>query len=155
MGNRYYAGGRMNAATAATADHVACQLWNPASTKSIYVVEIMWTKTAAVADIHGLVRSSARGATPGATITPDADNASDRRAAPPSAAVLETAAFGTQPTLATPYLARTNLPAAIGAAWVLAFHDLPIEVPAGTGLCVATPSATAMQISDFFWAWDE
>jgi hypothetical protein len=153
--NRYSVGGRQGVVTAATADHCAAQLWNPHATVSIYVVEVHWTKTVATLDHPSLIRTSGRGATPNNTVTPDIDNHFNRRFAPVSGTVLELGTFGTQPTVAGPYLARTNLPAAIGAAWMYGFHDEPIEVPAGTGLAVATPVATAIQIGDATFVWDD
>ena len=153
MANRYAVAGR-TVATAATANHVAAQLWNPHGSKSIYVREIwVFSTTAGVSNIQ-IIRSSARGATPTATATPDADNAFDRRAVPPSAAVLELATFGTQPTLAGPQMGQVNLAAQIGAGIIIPFPQ-PIEVPFGTGLCVSTPVAVILPASDVTAVWDE
>lgn len=159
---RYSVGGRMNAATAATLDDVAAHLWNPSGTKSIFVAEIHVVKTAATVDHHKLIRSTTAGTTPGATITPDADNAYSRQATPPSGAVLYVANFATEPTLAGPEIARQNLPAAAGAGFAWVFGNgqpgLGIEVPPGTGLAVAVPEVgteVAIQISDFTFVWDE
>jgi hypothetical protein len=154
MANRYSVGGR-SAATAATADQSAGHLWNPHATKSIYVREIWFFKTVATVDNPGLVRTTTIGTTPGTTVTPDADNAFDRRAAPPSVSVLYLAAFATYPVIAGPYMHRENLPAAIGAGLVWSFYDEPIEVPAGTGLAVATPVAVILQPADLTFVWDE
>ena len=115
MGNRYYVAGR-TAATAATIDNVGAELWNPHGTKSVYVNEVWWFQTTAAVGNQGLVRTSAKG-TSTLTVTPDADNATDRRAVPPSGATLELT-FSAQPTLATPYLARTNTAAAIGLGFI-------------------------------------
>lgn len=154
MANRY-AVASDTLATAATIDHVSALLWNPHGTKSIYVREVHWFSQAATACHPALVRTSTAGVTPTSTVTPDADNAFDRRAVPPSGALLYGATFGTQPTLQTPYLARSSLPAAIGAAIMWSFLDTPIEVPAGTGLAVATPVATALQAARATYVWDE
>lgn len=153
-GSRYAVGGR-SLDTAATADHVAAQLWNPHGTKAIYVREVHLIQIAATVSNPGLARSSARGATPTATVTPDLDNHFDRLAAPASAAVLELATFGTQPTLSPPYLFRYNFPAAGGAGLIWTFYDTPLLVPAGTGLCIATPVAVVLQDSDITFVWDE
>jgi hypothetical protein len=152
MPNRYAVGGR-SAATAATIDQ-GSHLWNPHGTKSIYVVEVWVFKTVATTDNHGLIRTTTIGTTPGTTVTPDADNAFDRRAAPASGCVLYLATFATYPVTAGPYLARANLPAAIGAGFIWTFPE-PIEVPAGTGLGVVTPLAAAMIASDLTYIWDE
>lgn len=151
---RYAVAGR-SAATAATADQAGCHLWNPHATKSIYIREVWWFKTVATADNPGLVRTSTIGTTPGTTVTPDADNAFDRHAAPPSACVLYLATFATYPVVQGPYMHRENLPAAIGAGLVWSFLDEPVEVPAGTGFAVATPVATILQPGDATYVWDE
>jgi hypothetical protein len=154
MANRYSVGGD-GAATAATADQSGAHLWNPHATKSIYIREVHCFSTAATAQAPALVRTTSAGTTPGTTVTPDADNAWDRRAVPPSGCILYLATFATYPTVATPYLARTHLPAAIGAAVMWSFLDEPIEVPAGTGLGVTTPIATALQANRYSFVWDE
>lgn len=153
MANRYSVGGR-SAATAATADHVAAALWNPHGSLSLYVHEVMIFKTVATVDNHGLIRTSTRG-TAGSTVTPDADNAYNRRATPPSGALLDLAAYSAQPTLQGPYMARSNLAAAIGAGFILVFGDQGIEVPFGTGLAIVTPPAVILQPSDFTFVWTE
>lgn len=152
---RYSVGGRMNAATTAATDDVAFQLWNPSTAKAIYAQEVHFFKSAATADGQKLIRSSARGATPGATLTPDIDNDYNRAVAPVSAAVLETSNFATEPTLAGPAIAQTNLPAAIGAGFIWVFGGDGIAVPQSTGLCVASPTAVIIQIADGTFVWDE
>ena len=62
--------------------------------------------------------------------------------------------FATEPVIAGPYMARTNLPAAIGAGFIWVFAE-PIEVPAGTGLAVVTPVAVILQPADYTYIWDE
>lgn len=154
MANRYAVSSDA-LATAATADHVGALLFNPHGSKSIYVREVHVFNTAATLMHPALVRTSTAGVTPTSTVTPDADNAFDRRAIPASGALLYGATFGTQPTLQTPYLARTTLPAAIGAAVMWSFLDEAIEVPFGTGLAVATPVATALQAARYTFVFDE
>lgn len=154
MGNRYGVGGD-GAATAATVNQSGANLWNPHGTKSIYVREVHVFSTAATVQAPSLVRTSTAGSSPTTTVTPDADNHFDRRAAPPSGAVLYLASFSTYPTVQDPYLLRAHLPAAIGAAVMWSFLDVPIEVPAGTGLAVATPVATALQANRYSFCWDE
>lgn len=152
---RYSVSGR-SADTAATADHCAAQLWNPHASRAIHVVEVQWFLVGATISNAGLIRTSARGATPGTTVTPDADNDWNRPGiVPPSASVLELAAFGTQPTVAGPYMFRGSAPAAQGAGYIWSFQAPGIEVSAGTGLAVATPVAVILQDSDFSFTWDE
>lgn len=152
---RHFAVAGRSANTAATADHVGAQLWNPDATRSFWVVEIHIQKaTTATADSHGVARSSARGATPTTTVTPDLDNDFEREITPDTGAVLELATFGTQPTIASPYLYRGVLPAAVGAAVQYVFPGRGMKVPPGTGLIVTTPVAVILMASDFtfvFW----
>lgn len=151
--NRYAVAGRP-AATAATANHVAAQLWNPATTISIYVYEIHWAQSGATVSLPVLQRSSARGNTPSATETPDADSDFEGGAAPPSGTVLELATFSTQPTLATPILLRWGTAAVAGPGWMWIFPK-PIRVRPGTGLCIATPTATVLAAGDVTFVWEE
>lgn len=144
----------MNAATTAAANEVAAHLWNPSTTKTLYVREIWYAKSAATADSIMLSRSTTAGTTPGSTITPDIDNDTQRAVAPVSGALLYTSNFATEPTLATPALAQTNLPAAIGAGFIWVFNT-PIAVPQTTGLALASPVATIIQIADVTFVWDE
>ena len=144
----------MNAATTAATDDVAAHLWNASTTKTIYVREIWYAKTAATVDGIKLVRTTTIGTTPGATITPDIDNDTQRAVAPVSAAVLYTANFATEPTVQGPALAQTNLPAAIGAGFIWVFNT-PIAVPQTTGLGLASPTAVIIQIADITYVWDE
>jgi hypothetical protein len=151
--NRYSVSGR-TAATAATANHCGAQLWNASSSRSLWVVEIHWVQTAAVVSNLGVVRTSARGATPASTVTPDADNDFDGTAAPASGALLDLGAFGTQPTLGSPVPFRWNLPAAIGSGLMWVFPT-PFRVLAGTGLAIHTPVAVILQPADVTFVWEE
>ena len=124
---RYGVGGRTTA-TAATADNVAAALWNASGSKSIEVVEVHCVKTTATVDNHSLIRTSTRG-TASTTVTPDADNDYTREVTPTPCG--PTWRLSAQPTVQGPALARTNLPAAVGAGFIWVF-DRPIKVPAGT-----------------------
>lgn len=152
--NTYMVGGRMNAATTAATDDIAAHLWNPSTTKTIFVREVWFTKSAATADGQKLIRTTTIGTTPGATITPDIDNDVMLGLAPVSVAVMYTANFATEPVVAGPALAQTNLPAAVGAGFIWVFSTA-IAVPAGTGLAVASPTAVIIQIADITYVWDE
>lgn len=145
----------MNAATGTTADQAGAQLYNVSSTKVMAIKEVWLFKTVATADSHELIRTTSRGITPGATITPDIDNDWERLVAPPSTAEITTSAYATYPTASGPPLARTNLPAAIGSGFVFLFGREGIKVVGGEGLAVAIPATTAMQISDVTYVWDE
>lgn len=151
---QFSVGGR-TAASAATANHVGAQFWNPSSSRSVYVTAVSWFQTVATVSNPAIQRSSARGATPTTTVTPDIDNNWDRDVAPASAAVLELATFSSQPTLAGPDLFKANLPAAIGSGFLVPFTGRGIKVPAGTGLCVYTPVAVILQPADCTFFWEE
>lgn len=152
--NKYSIAGR-SVATGATANAVGTALWNPSTAKPIWVCEIKAFKTVATVDNPGLVRITARG-TATLTVTPDIDNDKSRRLTPPSGALLDLT-YSAQPTLADPYLERTNLPAAIGSGliWVYPNEDDWIEVPPGTGLAIATPVAVILQPMDVTFVWKE
>lgn len=153
MPHQYVVGGRTNA-TAATANHVAAQLWNPSTTMPIYVKQIWCVTTAATAANIGINRSTARGATPTATVTPDIDNDIENYVAPTSASVLELATFGTQPTLATPAMHRWNIAGVVGAGMIFAF-DPYVKVGPGNGICLYTPIAAVFPACDVTFIWEE
>lgn len=148
---RYAVAGRA-AATAATADNVGAALWNPAAAKGLKVVEVHWFKITATADNLGIVRISTRG-TQTLTVTPDADNDYERLVVPATGALLDLT-YSAQPTLQTPYLKRINLPAAVGAGVMWVF-PIPIDVPFGTGLAIATPTAVVLQSADVTFVFDD
>lgn len=152
MGLSYRVGGR-TANTAATADNVGAALWNPHATKDIYLRELHWFQTAATVSNPGLVRISARG-TASASVTPDIDNDDLRLLAPISGAILDIT-YSAQPTVSTPYLHRTNLPAAIGSGFIWVFVGLVLRIAAGWGIAVATPVAVILQASDVTVVWEE
>lgn len=149
----YSVGGR-SLATAVTANHCGCQLWNPSTTKGIYVTALSWFKTVATVDNPSLQRSSAKGATPTSTVTPDIDNAWDRDVIPPSGTILELATFTTQPTLAGPDLFKANLPAAVGSGFLVPFAGRGIFVPSATGLVVMN-NGVVLQPADVTFFWEE
>jgi|SRR3990167_847758 len=152
MSNRFSVSGR-SAATAATADQ-GSHLWNPHASVSLYVREVWVFKTVATVDNQQLIRTTTIGTTPGTTVTPDIDNHFARRFAPISGATLYLSTFATYPIVAGPALMRANLPAAIGSGFIWVFSG-PIEVPAGTGLAVATPVSVILQPADITFVWDE
>lgn len=116
------------------------------------VDEIHGFITAATATSPGLVRITTRG-TQTLTVTPDIDNHDERLLTPITGAVLDLT-YSAQPTVAGPYLHRTNLPAAIGAGFMWVFPR-GIRVPAGTGLALATPVAVILGVLDVTCIWHE
>lgn len=150
----YRIGGR-SAATLGTANHAAAQIWNPHVSVRLKVTEMhVAITTAGVANL-GLLRTTVRG-TPGSTVTPAIQSASDRELAPPSGFLLDLALFAVQPTLDSPtaYLERWNLPAAVGAGLILPFPE-GIVIPPGAGLAVVTPTAVVFPASDFSFAVED
>jgi len=153
--SQYSVGGR-GVVTAATANLVGAELWNPHASISLYVTAVWVAQTAGTVNNPYLKRSSARGATPNNTVTPTIENDWDRLQAPPSGALLDMGTFGTAPTLVGTPLAAANAPAAAGSGYMLPFvPGRGIRVPAGMGLCVYTPVAVALQPMDVTFFWDE
>ena len=137
MPHSFALGGR-TVATAATANHVAAQLWNPHATIPIFVRQFWVCSTTATASNLAINRSNVRGATPTSTVTPDIDSDMDAYVTPTTASVLELATFTTQPTLDAPAMYRWNLPGVIGAGFIFVF-DPPIKVaPGNATACVCT-----------------
>ena len=147
---RWSIGGR-GLATAATSNHVLAQLWNPSTTRTIFVTAVSLAQTGAVVSNTALTRSSARGATPTSTVTPTIASDWERKIIPPSVAVLELATFGTQPPLDGVPLFKWNNPASIGAGFIVPFESKDVQgiaVLPGAGLCLSTPVAVIHQVSD-------
>ena len=143
--------------TAATANHCAAQLWNPSGSKSIYVNAVSWFHTVGTADFSALGISTARGATPNNTQTPDADNDYNQEVTPDTATVLEMGTFGTQPTIATPRLFGVPFGAAVGAGVIVPLGEdrNGFRVKPGNGMVIFTPVATALQpLYASFWFTD-
>lgn len=152
MANRYAVAGR-STATDANANDAIAALHNDHGTKSIYVREMWIFHTAATAGNLGIVRTSTAG-TPASTVTPDADNAFDRRATPPSGCDLNLGNFTAEPTKQGPNMYQAALAAQIGVGMTYVFAQ-PLEVPAGTGIAFITSTAAAYPASDVTFVWDE
>jgi hypothetical protein len=140
-----------SANTAATANHCACQLWNPATNRGIWCTAISIVTRNAVVSNLAVKRSTARGATPATSVTAGSSNDLDGDTAPVSACVGEFALFTTQPTLTGNILWTWNFPAAVGAGVIIPFANPNrhgIKVPPGNGLCIYTPDAVILQAAD-------
>jgi hypothetical protein len=148
----YSVGGR-TVVTAATDESVGCALWNPSSTKRLWVVNISWAKTVATADNPAIQRISTRG-TQTSTVTPDVDNAWERDITPPSGAVLDVD-YSADPTVQGPHLWLWNLPPVGGSGFEKSFPYPGICVPPGTGLAVCTHQAVILQPGDVTYVWQE
>lgn len=153
----YTAGGRMNAVTDAAANSILAQLWNPSSTRSIEVVRCSVGKTAAGGNEElGPVRTSARGATPGSTITPGIAQHHGRAVAPPSGAVIETSNFATEPTIDGVNIAERVMAIAL-IAWTMVWQfPEPILVLPGAGFAIAElVTTTAVPVCNVTFSWLE
>lgn len=146
--NKYYAGVRPAAVTAATARAAASVCWNPHATSRIQAFEVWLANTSAVAFNLGLTRATARG-TASTTSTPAAGNAIENDSAPPSGFVIDTA-WSVAPTISAVDMIRWNVPAAAGNGVFLPFPD-PIAISPVSGLALITPTALAFQVSDITW----
>lgn len=153
----YGAGGRMNAVTDAAANAIIAQLWNPSSARAIKVARCYIDKTAAGANEDlAPVRTSARGATPGSTITPGIAQHFRRAVAPPSGAVIETSNFATEPTIDGVAIAERVMAINL-AAWMMVWQfPEPITVLPGAGLAIAQlTTALAVPVCNVGFIWLE
>jgi len=147
-----------SAATAATADHAICALWNPSTTQRIKVIAFSVFKqggAGAAGDSFRGRRITARG-TPGSTVTPGIAQHSTRGVAPPSGVLLDLAAYSVQPTLdGTVDLAIGWVAPAVQGAGIV--YPIPggIEIPPGTGLALIQVAATAWPASEITFSWLE
>lgn len=161
MGARYSCGIRTTALLNQNGQSAA-QLWNPHGTKSIFLRElwILHASGTLGAGEWEVFRTTTRGS-PAATNTPNADNASDRRTAPTSGALVDAQTTSPSfPTLAGPELTQlgqfgTNV--GVGHGHVLAWTNEAVEIPAGTGVAVFLPAANTNNLSDLdvSFTWDE
>lgn len=132
------------------------QFWNPHSTMRVTVIEISLVTVTAPGSGSGveLRRTSARGATPTATVTPAIQQDEQRVLAPPSGAVLELATFGTQPTLEAGGLWAWILAAAAAAGFI---YPIPagLVVPPGTGIALVNRAAIIVPACEVTVVWRE
>jgi hypothetical protein len=154
--NRYAVSG-VTVATAATADNAIAGLWNPSTTKKIFVKEIHLFKTVAgtTDDRVRIRRGSARG-TQTTSFTPGIEHDYAHQLAPESGAVYDTA-WSAQPTFsgtAGKGLATSEIPNASGSGimWVL---EEPIAVKSANGLYIVTGTAAIFPISEVTFIWLE
>lgn len=148
-----------SAATAATADHAICTLWNPHATQRVKVLQWSLFKqggAGAAGDSIRLRRISARG-TPGSTVTPGISNHSELAAAPVSGLLLDLAAFTTQPTLLASSVDMGigwDAAAVQGAGLV---YPIPggLIIPPGAGIAIIQVAGTAWPASEVAFVWLE
>lgn len=149
-----YAASGVTVATAATADNAVCGIWNPSTSKSVFIKEFHLFKTAAgAADIPKIRRTSARG-TSASSFTPGIGCNLDHALAPESGIILDLD-WSAEPTLVTGELYSGVAPAAIGSGFMWVFPDPGIQVKQSAGLVIVTGSALAFPISRFTAVWGE
>lgn len=149
----YSVGGR-SVATAATVNHGSAILWNPHTTKRIWLLGIEYVTSAAVGILGQFSRTSTKG-TPGSTITPDEDNSWERDIAPPSGAVLDLATYTVQPTLQGPAIYKVRVTSTIGFGGMWAPPEPGVCIPPGTGFGVLTAENNAFGAVDYTFIWEE
>ena len=150
----HYAVSGVTVATAATADHVICSLWNVSSARPLWLQELhVFKTTAGAADIPKIRRHTTKG-TVGSTITPTIVNNLARDIAPVSTCEFNLAAFSAQPTFEALDLYSAVLPAVIGSGMMWQFRD-PIRIPGGAGVAICTGSALAFPVSRVTAVWSE
>lgn len=153
---RYRTNG-LTTATTGTDAHAIAEIWNPSSTKRIWVVELAANAITAPAAGAGLTlrRSTVKG-TAAATVTPNAESSDERDAAPDSAFTLELGAFSGQPTLATGELGLAWMLAVVaGSGIVYPVSGKGICVPPGTGLCLVNRAAVIFPASEVSFVVDD
>lgn len=132
--------------TTAAADELLCNLWNPSSSRSLWVLEYQCHLSGVIAalDPWRFCRTTTIGTNPGGVATPDLDNDWEREITPQTGAVLYISNWTTEPVLALPELVRYATPTTSsnhGCTWL--FGEEGIRVPPGTGLGVSTTGAVA------------
>lgn len=143
-------------ATTATIDLAIAGLWNPSSTRTIWVREIhVFKQTIGAADEPVIRRVSARGTATGTTST--IANDWENTLAPPSGAAIDLN-YTVQPTFVgtapAGVLGGSVLPAAIASGMVWAFQKGIMLLP-GTGVVLATGIALAFPVSRVTFVWAE
>lgn len=154
---RYSAGGRTNAVTDAAANAIVAQLWNPSTSRTLQVDRVALFKTAAGGNEDlALTRTSARGATPGSTITPGIAQDHQRAVAPPSGAVIETANFATEPTIDGVAIDIRWITAALVGSGLVWTPPEPISILPGAGIAIAELTTTlAVPVCNVLFSWTE
>lgn len=142
--------------SAATINTPVVGLWNPSTTRPLWLTAIGWAKTVGTVDNFAILRTSTRG-TPASTLTPVQANDEDNEAAPITGALLDLGAYSVAPTLvsATVYPFRWNLPATVGAGFILPMQGDGMKIGPASGLVILTPVAVALQPADVTFFWSE
>lgn len=143
---RYSVAGRAVAPSASGEPYAV--LWNPSTTKTIYLVGIE-VSPETVSPNWAYQRCSTRG-TPGSTVTADIDNDYNRAVAPTSGAELNLADFTVTPTFQGPRQIK-GITQFDGGSYGIWFGGLAI--PQTTGFVLEVVSGLSVVTST--WIWDE
>ena len=138
------------AASAATDAHAIAQIWNPHTTKRIYVLEVKLVAFAAPGAAAGFLmrRTSARGTGNGSSITSAIGHSLENPGtASQSGFALDLAAFSGQPTLVAGDL-DAWVYAAVAASGVVLPYPEGIEIGPGSGLALVNRAAIAFPTSE-------
>lgn len=137
------------AATAATDQHAIAAIWNPHSTKRLWVKEIAVVAFAAPGAGAGfLVRRITVRGTAGSTVTVGAVNSCENPGTVPlTGSLLDLAAYSGQPTITTGELDGWVF-AAVTASGIIRPYPEGIEVGPGTGLAIVNRAAIAFPTSE-------
>jgi hypothetical protein len=146
------------AATAATIDVAACQLWNGHSTQRVKIISFMYATATTNTNGNGLrpTRTSARG-TVTSSVTPVITSHSRRGVAPGSGLTLDLD-FSAEPTLdgndQYPGVGFSGTSGG-GDYWYYDFDGCGIWLPPGTGLALVNWSAVAVVQALITFNWLE
>lgn len=160
IGSRFFAVAGLSGATAATANHFSCNLWNPSATRSLWLVEMHMEQDgqAAQVPLRCFNRSTTRG-TAGSTVTPVSANDSGNELTPDTGAVLDMSTFSVQPTIAAGPLIRAQWVAGSsvvqGSSTTYILPGRGIRVPPGTGVGWTTETAVVFPTTRYYFVFYE
>lgn len=145
-------------ATGAATNDVLAALWNPSADQAVLVVEISMFRVSATAGNRPILRRTTARGTPGSTVTPDADNAWDDLAAPPSGVLLDLAAFTVQPTVSGSRLwvmgGQSGVTGSEGSGFLWTWEP-GIRISPGAGLALGFAGGATHDPADFNFVWEE
>lgn len=110
--------GRTTSTGGNTNDDCYGMLWNPSTSRSLWVTEIIWQAAATGATQGAKIRSATGRGTAGSTVTPDLDNDWEREITPATGAVLDLGDYSVEPSgLSTPEMMRGGWSTGQGMSW--------------------------------------
>lgn len=148
----------VTAASDANDNDAVAVLWNPHTTKPLWVAQFKFFADTGANGKVTVTRTSTRG-TAGSTVTPDIDNHTDHLLAPPTGALLDLANFTVEPTKLAPDMDSYQTAATIGAGQIFDFrtalNPLGIRVLPGAGLGIINGAAALVAASHVAVLWYE